>query len=184
MSKSSIVEVPEDENQWGKYWNSKKDLNWNVLQRAYSANQPVWLFGKGPSFHKDFDVSAVKDKFKCPPVAVNQACTRLPTMPLTITNDFNIYNDLPPRYQRCCIAGVRGDNWPHTTGSGNYALMILAELGVKDIITVGIDNSGRYGVDYGKGQPECSFTDSLGLIKGSKEIIEMYDLNIIKYDDR
>lgn len=194
MVESSIVPAPPFD-KWGAHWMTEASAMWSHLKSLYFDNGPVLLFGKGPSFNTDFNWVKASGISKMPPVAVNEACIWInenvfPEV-LTITCDESIFKKIPDKYIRSSIAGVRGTGWPLCQGSGNYALGILGALGVKEIITIGIDNyytpdNKPYGHDYGPylEQSEVQIAMSRdALQKNMDEIIFLYKLNVKRYEE-
>jgi len=190
MTESCIVKTPP-EAEWGKPWDTEHDMAWESLVDFYSDKRPVWLFAKGPSFNPSFNWQKAWALMNSMPFAVSQACMHIPIKSIMITADYSIWKLIPDEYKRWSICGVRGTNWPQAAGSGNLALAILGALGVKDIITVGMDNAlGTYGEVYGHeyNGPVHKFSDTqnqrdcAGLNKSKDEIISLYKLNVKKFE--
>lgn len=124
------------------------DDQWKYYEMLLN-NNPVLLIAKGASFNKNFPFYLYKHHIK---VCVCEAVKYVPEPDICLTIDGQIRTHLYQEgYKNIMIAAIK-DGWYHPIGSGDYAFMLLGEMGVKAFTCVGFDacfhGDQRYGFDY------------------------------------
>lgn len=140
--------------RWDKWGLPESRLDY---YRALFHGTTVWMFGKGKSFNKDFEWDQVGDH---PVVGVTQACGKMPRIDLALTYDdtirFQILNEF--KIPREKLIGSYKAEWPRPFASGDFAFIVLGELGVKKLKVCGMcgsfKNEWEYGFDYSDQGPK------------------------------
>jgi len=124
-------------DQWDAWGVS--DEKWNHLKAKALSARKVWLFSKGKSFNDSFAWSLLVDHKQDFKIAINESAMFVQAPDLVITYDHEVRKYLFNEGFEDIMISAKRDEWLQASMTGDFALTVIGELGIKEITAVGLD---------------------------------------------
>jgi hypothetical protein len=167
--------------RWDAWGVSK--AKWLQVKSKALTSRKIWLFTKGPSFNKSFEWDQVnRDKDFI--ISVNDAALpvskylRYPD--LVITYDDRIREYLFEYGLKPIMISAKHPQWPEASTTGDFAFIVIGELGIKYLNAVGLDHGNGNGFDY-KFKSLGTETKNEKCKKCCTDVLDRYGISLTYY---